>query len=349
MLARGRKALSDRLRLLFIHDSASVCETLAHQAKVAGDEVTMVLPRRGLTTYKELGRCTTVARGGRPGVAAAYVEALLHGKYDVVIVSSRLGWVLGALAKSAMRRKLVVILHGSDIRRLGSIPWARREVFMKGLEGSDFVFYASPDTRPLVEGLGVPFAQLPYPVDTELFSPRGPAVNLTGNPAVFVPTRLDVDKGTKAIMDLISRATVAYSDSVFHVVGWPASEKVLRALQEKAPPGRVRTLGFIDRTSLPRYYRGSTILIGQMKLGFGSMTELEAMSCGLPAVFYDRYYGYGSSEGSSPAISLFFDSMVTDDAARTRKVEQGLDLIRRVHDSRIVYAEFRKKLALVAG
>jgi glycosyltransferase involved in cell wall biosynthesis len=291
----------------------------------------------------------TVARSGRLGTAAAYVEALLRGRYDVVIASSRLGWVLGALAKKVTRRGQVVILHGSDIRRLGSVPGARRTVYRRGLEGSDLIFFASPDTRLLVEGLGVPYAQLPYPVDMELFSPRGPAENLPGNPAVFVPTRLDADKGTGVITDLIGHAISAYGDSVIHVVSWPASEKALRVLQETAPPGRIRTLGFIDRTSLPRYYRGSTILIGQMKLGFGSMTELEAMSCGLPTVFYDRYYGYGSNRSDSSAVSLFFDSMVTDDAARMRKVEQGLDLVRRVHDARIVYAEFRKKLAQVAG
>lgn len=291
----------------------------------------------------------TVARRGRLETAVAYLDALLLGRYDVAIVSSRLGWVLGALAKNVMKRGLVVILHGSDIRRLGSIPRARRTIYMGGLGGSDFIFYASPDTRPLVEGLGVPFAQLPYPVDTELFSPRGPAERLAGDPAVFVPTRLDADKGTGTIMDLIRHAIVTYRDSVLHVVGWPATERALRALQETAPPGRVRVLSFVDRTSLPRYYRGSTILIGQMRLGFGSMTELEAISCGLPTVFYDRYYGYGSNDSSSPAISLFFDSMITDDAARLKKVEQGFDLVRRVHDARIVYAEFRKKLAQVAG
>lgn len=341
--------MSDRLRLLFIHDSASVCETLAHQAMIAGDEVTMVLPRRGLTTYNELGGYATVAKGGRLETAAAYLDALFLRRYDVAIVSSRLGWVLGALAKESMRRGLVVILHGSDIRRLGSVPRARRMVYSRGLKGSDFVFYASPDTRSLVENLRVPFAQLPYPVDTELFSPRGTAESLSGDPAVFVPTRLDADKGTGTIAELIRHAIATYKDSVMHVVSWPASENALRTLQEAAPPGRIRTLGFIDRTSIPRYYRGSAILVGQMKLGFGSMTELEAISCGLPSVFFDRYYGYGSNESSSTAISLFFDSMISDVSARSRKVEQGLDLIRRVHDARIVYAEFRKKLVQVAG
>ena len=340
--------MPDRLRLLFIHDSASVCETLAKQAKLAGDDVTLVLPRRGLTTYPELGRYATVARGGRLEAGSSYIDALFLKRYDFVIVSSRLGWVLGAVAKSSMRRGLVVILHGSDIRDLWSVPVARRRIYMRSLEGSDFVFYTSPDTRSLVEGLRVPFAQLPYPIDTDLFSPRGAAESLAGNPAVFVPTRLDADKGTGTIAELIRHALVTYKDSVVHVVSWPASEATLRSLQATAPQGRIRTMGLIDRTSLPGYYRGSTILIGQMKLGFGSMTELEAISCGLPSVFHDRYYGYGSSEGNPEAVSRFFDSMINDGPARESKIEQGLDLIRRVHDAGIVYAGFRKRLVQAA-
>lgn len=341
--------MSDRLRLLFIHDSASVCETLAHQARLVGDEVTMILPRRGLTTYHELSSYATIVRGGRMETSAEYLDALFLRRYDVAIVSSRLGWVLGALAKNATRRRLVAILHGSDIRRLGSIPKTRKLLYSRGLEGCDFIFYASPDTAPLVENLGIPFAQLPYPVDTELFAPRGDAESLPGDPAVFVPTRMDADKGTGTIADLVRHVMATYKDSILHVVDWPATGRALRAIQETAPPGRIRILGFVDRTSLPRYYRGSSVLIGQMKLGFGSMTELEAISCGLPAVFYDRYYGYGTNENNSAAISHFLDSMITDEAARLRKIEEGFDLIRRVHDSRVVYAEFRKKLVQVAG
>jgi hypothetical protein len=78
------------------------------------------------------------------------------------------------------------------------------------------------------------------------------------------------------------------------------------------------------------------------------MTELECLSCGTPAVFYDRYYGYGVPDPGVDALFDFFRRLVSDVKFREEKVEQGLDMINKVHDARKVYASFKEQLLKIS-
>jgi glycosyltransferase involved in cell wall biosynthesis len=335
-----------KLSMLFIHDCSSVCETLVKQAVEAGDDATLVLPR-GLSTYPDLADRTLVYSGGRTDAYETYAKALLREEYDVVVASSRLAWVMGALAKLERKSKLVSILMGSDIRRLETVQPAKRALFKMGLKASDYVYYASPDTYQQTKRLGVPFGHLSFPVDTEVFSPGGDSVSMPGSPSVFVPTRLDADKGSEAIVRLLRYVLKNYPGARLYVVRWARAQDRLAALLKSAERDRIDLLEFIPRRELPRYYRGASVLVGQMRYGFGSMIEMEAISCGLPAVFYDAFEGYGASEPGGEALSGLFDQFATDAAFRRRKVGEGIDLIHRTHDAREVYQAFRSQVAKV--
>jgi glycosyltransferase involved in cell wall biosynthesis len=340
--------MRDKLSILFIHDAASVCETLANEAVKDGDDVKLLLPPRGLTTYPGLSSRVKTTKAGRLDVLESYAKSLAREEYDIAVASSRWAWVLGAAAKRLGGKKLVVVLHGSDIRRLPTLSSAKKALFTRSLRAADFLYYASPDTREAAEELGVPCLPLPYPIDREIFSPRGPTEQLDGAPSVFVPTRFDIDKGGDILTELCRKVLKEFGGSKLFVVAWSKAKDGTKALFEAAPEGRIVQLGFMKRTDMPRYYRGASVLIGQSKLGFGSMTELECLSCGTPAVFYDKYYGYGVLNPGIDALFDFFRRLYADDKFRKEKIEQGLDLIDRIHDSGKVYESFREKLLKIS-
>jgi glycosyltransferase involved in cell wall biosynthesis len=340
--------MPDKLSILFIHDAASVCETLANEAVKNGDNVKLVLSPKGLTTYPSLSSRVRTTKEGRVDVLESYAKSLAREEYDIAVASSRWAWVLGGAAKRLGGKKLVVVLHGSDIRRLPTLSRAKKALFTRSLKAADYLYYASPDTREAAEELGVPCAPLPFPIDREVFSPRGPAEQLDGAPSVFVPTRFDVDKGGDALTELCRKVLVDFGGSKLFVVAWSKAKEGTMTLFDEAPGGRIVSLGFMKRTELPRYYRGAGVLIGQARLGFGSMTELECLSCGTPAVFYDRYYGYGVPDPGVDALFDFFRRLVSDVKFREEKVEQGLDMINKVHDARKVYASFKEQLLKIS-
>ena len=190
---------------------------------------------------------------------------------------------------------------------------------------------------------------MPYPVDTGIFNPEGESTDFAGSPSVFIPTRLDVDKGTNAITKLVTHILREYKDARLYLVKWPRAQAAVRALTNSTQSDRIAVVDFMSRTTIPRFYRGADVLVGQMKLGFGSMIEMEAIGCGLPVVFYDRYDGYGVKELTEASVSMFFDSLVTDEAFRRKKLDEGFELIRRVHDARIVYDRFRDQVKRIVG
>ena len=333
-----------QLSILFVHDASSVCETLAKEAVAVGDDVRLVLPKKGLTTYPSLADHATVVSGGLAKTAETYASALFREDYDVVVANSRLSWVLGGLASKVRGVKMVTILMGSDIRRFWTLPAWKRLAFERGLRASDLVYYASPDTASLVQKLGVAGKLIRFPIDTAIFSSEGDAQHLDGDPAVFLPTRLDIDKGTRPISNLVSHVLARHPKAKIHLVRWPNTESAVKELAGSANSDKMKLVGFLKRREMARYYRGSSVLIGQMKLGFGSMTEMEAISCGLPAVFYDRYGGYGVPERADRQVADFFDSLMEDASFRKRKVEEGMKLISELFDSRKVYSSFRENL-----
>ena len=332
---------------LFIDDCASVCETLAYQAKALGDQVTLLLHRRGLTTYRQLDDDTYYIDTTRLTPTIRTIPELMRiRKYDAVIVSSRVGWATGAIIKGIFGTKMITVLHGSDIRRLAKVSLPKREMLRLALKRSNYVFYASLDLELLTRNMGRPYSRLKYPIDTQIFSQKGEAIPLDGTPSVFVPTRLDADKGFSRIGNLVAHVLKNYPKSKIYAVRWPGTDSVLNALKLN-DINRVELVDFMTRTSLPKYYRGASVVIGQMHLGFGSMTECEAMSCGVPVVFYDKYYGYGCLDRNEETLRNFFDAVVSDDDFRRDRVSFGRRLIEEAYDSRKVFSSFKDVVAQV--
>ncbi|MDA4120824.1 MAG: hypothetical protein OK404_00270 [Thaumarchaeota archaeon] len=304
----------------------------------------MVLPSRGLSTYPELASKTLLSKPGRLSVMETYARALAKTDYDVIVAGSRLAWVMGAAARRGRGAKLVAMLLGSDIRRLQSLPMTKRILMERSLKSSDYAFYTSPDTMELTSRLGVPFSRLPFPVDTKIFTPDGPAEDLSGDPAVFVPTRLDADKGTGTIAKVIRHILREHKDARLHMVKWAKAQATLDRVVGEIGSDRITLVDFLKRRAMPRYYRGASVLIGQMQLGFGSMTEWESIGCGLPPVFYDIYDGYGVKERDPGVLSACFDRLVTDEKFRRTRVQEGLDLVRSYHEVGTVYQLFRERV-----
>jgi hypothetical protein len=81
--------MPDKLSILFIHDAASVCETLANEAVKNGDNVKLVLSPKGLTTYPSLSSRVRTTKEGRVDVLESYAKSLAREEYDIAVASSR--------------------------------------------------------------------------------------------------------------------------------------------------------------------------------------------------------------------------------------------------------------------
>ncbi len=146
------------------------------------------------------------------------------------------------------------------------------------------------EVRGLVR-IGVPRAQLtvvPSGVDSERFSPEGPAVDRDPH----VPRILSVGKlvERKGFGDVIQAMRYVPGAECVVVGGPPADQSAadpgarsLRGLAEKLQVGdRFRMVGSVPFRDLPRWYRSADLFLAGE--GQEEHEVLEAMACGVPVV-----------------------------------------------------------------
>jgi glycosyltransferase involved in cell wall biosynthesis len=148
------------------------------------------------------------------------------------------------------------------------------------------------EVRGLVR-IGVPRAQLtvvPAGVDSERFSPEGPAVERDpGRPRILSVGRLVERKG---FGDVIQAMRYVPGAEVV-VVGGPHPDQLpadpgarsLRALAEKFQVAdRFRLVGRVPPADMPRWYRSADLLVAAPWQEELETSALEAMACGVPII-----------------------------------------------------------------
>jgi D-inositol-3-phosphate glycosyltransferase len=141
--------------------------------------------------------------------------------------------------------------------------------------------------------MGVPRARIdliPSGVDTDRFTPEGPAQPRTGDsPRVLSAGRLVERRG----LDELVRAMRIVPQAECVLVGGPPAAGLvddpmavrLRALADSCQVAdRVRLVGGVPREEMPGWYRSADVVVCPPWYEPFGLTSLEAMACGLPVV-----------------------------------------------------------------
>jgi len=331
---------------MFLHDNALVCLTLVEALARKGHSSTLVLPMsfrsigirsaaslkvKYADTYKLIS--TSLALAGDPS-------------FDVVVSNNPTSWVLGAVLRTIRLRSHVVILHGSDIRKAGG-PQPRKLISLSALRRSDAVFCTTPDLVHAGRRFGIEVTYLPVPIDTKRFAQRDGQFSNSERPLIFSPTRLDSTKGASIILTLIEMLIARFPKArVVQIAYFEEGDNSYLEWFRKniaCKTSNVSLIPIVRYPEMPSFIRQSDLVIGQFKLGVAGAIEFQAMSCGVPVVFFDRWHGYGITDLSPMAAFDLAVSAITQPERRSTLIRKGFELVRG-HDSDLVAAQFLSRI-----
>ncbi|MFI1992829.1 glycosyltransferase [Actinoplanes sp. NPDC020271] len=205
-------------------------------------------------------------------------------------------WTSGLAAVTAAKQlNIPVVQSFHEIGALGpSTAGPSRTGYERALgRAVDRVVAQTQDELLGLVRIGVPRAQLtvvPAGVDSERFSPEGPAVPRDPErPRILSVGKLVEHKGHS---DVIQAMRYVPGAEVVVVGGPPADQlrsdpgaKSLRALAEKFQVAdRFRLVGAVPHRDMPSWYRSADLLVAAPWEEQFERSALEAMACGVPVI-----------------------------------------------------------------
>jgi phosphatidylinositol alpha-1,6-mannosyltransferase len=268
-----------------------------------------------ITASAPRGHCDEdwILRPARPGLLAFFVYGFFRGllllwrnrEIDVVLGGSASVAPLIVLLASALRRKSVVYVHGSDLIYRNAFY---QLICVRWLKCCDLVIANSRFTAGLAAGKKVAAGSLrviPPGVDVDRFVLREEVepkklFGLEGKKVVLYVGRLAKRKGVAEFVDkALPRIIAEVPEVCFVVVGENPTESLIHhedvmidlknAIQRSGSENHVRLLGWLNERDLVRIYHASDLVIlpiraaGDDVEGFG-IVLLEAAAAGRPAI-----------------------------------------------------------------
>ncbi|GIM90216.1 glycosyltransferase [Paractinoplanes toevensis] len=229
------------------------------------------------------------------------------------------------------------------------------------------VVQTQDEVRGLVR-IGVPRAQLtvvPAGVDSERFTPEGPAVERDpARPRILSVGRLVERKGFGDVIEAMR--WVPGAEVV--VVGGPAADALpadpgarkLRALAEKLHVAdRFRLVGRVPAADMPSWYRSADVLVAAPWQDDLESSALEAMACGVPIVgtsvggltetVVDGLTGDLVPARDPRALGGALRRLVNDKVRRFAYATAALDRARQAYSWRRVASQVGSVYSAVAG
>ncbi|MFI6074397.1 glycosyltransferase [Actinoplanes sp. NPDC051343] len=157
----------------------------------------------------------------------------------------------------------------------------------------DRVIVQCEDERAELLNLGVPRTRmtlLPSGVNTEVFSPEGPAApRERGRARILTVARLVERKGIEDLIRALPRVpgadlVVAGGPPAGRLAVDPYAQKLRRLAAELKVSDRVRLLGAVPAQEMPAWYRSSDVVAATPWYEPFGLSPLEAMACGVPVV-----------------------------------------------------------------
>jgi glycosyltransferase involved in cell wall biosynthesis len=261
------------VRIVHVRDVANVASTLVEGLRAEGHEAELLRIEaaggRLPLPLKALFLPARLIEGARAN------RAIKRGRYDIVHIHvAYMGW-LGIIG----RYPYVLHTHGQDTRANLRHPlksWITR----RALEKARLVFYSTPDLGPVVHPVRPDAVFLPNPVDTERFRPSGKPPG--ERPRVLIMSRLDRIKGIDKALAVAARLRALVPDVHVDAFAWGE-------MQDEVRDAGVNLVPTVPYDEMPDLLNRYHVAIGQFHLGILSMSELEAMACGVPLVGEFRY------------------------------------------------------------
>lgn len=327
---------------MFLHDNALVCLTLTEALARKGHSSTLVLPRRFRAFGISSSASVKVKYADTYKLISTSLALASDLSFDVVVSNNSTSWVLGAILRTLRLRSHIVILHGSDIREAGNLR-PRKLIGLWALRRSDVVFCTTPDLVDAGRRFGIEAIYLPVPIDIKRFSHGDTKFLNDERPLIFSPTRLDPTKGAPIILKLIEMLAARFPKGRILQIAYfeEGDSSYLEWLRKSVArnAANVSLIPLVHYLEMSSLIRQSSLVIGQFKLGVAGAIEFQAMSCGVPVVFFDRWHGYGISDPSAETAFDFSVSAITHPENRSALVRRGLELARG-HDSDRVAKQF---------
>ncbi len=259
-------------------------------ARVPGDEMRHGLPLshpRYLVVPK-IGMTLTPNSLYRAGVRE--IERLRTAGFDFDLIDAHYLYPDGVSAAKLARhfgKPLVLTARGTDVNVIAKMPGPGRMV-MDAIDAADAVITVSSALRDALIGLGADPARITVirnGVDTGLFHETDRdetrrQYGLTGHVLASVGNLVSL-KGH----DLVIRALAELPDTSLMIAGGGSLRAELETLaNETGVAGRVRFLGAIPQTELPKIYSAADALVlASSNEGLPNVI-MEAIACGTPVV-----------------------------------------------------------------
>jgi len=208
----------------------------------------------------------------------------------------------------------------------------------KRLREYDIFYYSTPNMEKHAKKIRKDATWLPNPIDTNIFYPKGPKVNLEGDPAIFFPTRLHAFKNPLFGVNLFKKIRKKYPKAKLHMINYGlGADPLFNAFKRMVDKNDVVYHERMPREELAKYYRSADLVLGQFNplLANLSMIELEAMACGAPLVTLDIYQIKDELASLENLEKLAF-KILGDKKFRIQFIERNAKYVLKIHSEKAV-------------
>jgi glycosyltransferase involved in cell wall biosynthesis len=197
---------------------------------------------------------------------------------------------------------------------------------------------------------------LPYPIDTDLFSPNGVEKPDDDRPTVlFVGRFNDSRKNTPLLLDAIDTLRKDIPDIRLLLIGDEPDRKLQQQIDALDLNEYVDAIDYVDNEKLPAYYRGADVFAIPSQQEGLAIVGLEAMACGTPVVstrcggpeeyVIDSETGYLVPVGDVDAFTNRLTTVVRKDKSREPMANRARELVVETYSRDQVGRKFRSELA----
>lgn len=314
------------MRLLYLENIANISYNLAKKLREKGYDVTL------LTRYNPgAGKLDLASTSHEPWIKRfwcqslfdktfRYLSRILAEKVDIIHCHYNLEQgVYSIISRTLGKSKRVVChFHGTDMRE---ISHTRRYgwIVRFNLKMADKAFVSTPDLQ--IEGT----EYLPNPIDTELFKPMPPSIDLRRGHefSLLCPSRqVWMHKGQNIFLQALKELKRRGFDCNLTLIEYgPDLENTRRLVDSLGLRENVSFVPPIHPSDMPKYYNSCDIVWDRFVYGrFGlGLTALEALACNKP-VLTDFLYKKAYAE-QPPIINVLSIQDIVRETEKLLKTE----------------------------
>jgi|GEM_PF-4912880 len=231
-----------------------------------------------------------------------------------------------------VRSKLVVHCHGTDLRE--NLNNCLRKKTLRALTRSHLIFYSTPDLSQYIpEEIRYKSRFIPNPIEVDFFSPAEKQIRQRQGITVFIISKLDRTKGVNQLLKIIN--LLCEQPNICSVQAFSHGNSVADSLPQHE---KLKWLPRLSQEQMRERFRSADMAIGQLQLGAIGVTELEAMSCGLPTIAhfeYDKAYEVSVpivKASNAEEVMLAVDTLIDNQELREKIGRESRKFVLQNHE-----------------